>query len=240
MASEYLKWKARDQKPAPAPRELTKKEKLLNWLHYHRLHLIAAAVILWIAGSMLWNLLGIGQTKPDYVFAYIGRDSLPEESAAALEATLSALGEDVNGDGRIAVELRQYATDRSGDVETALYYNSAANTQLLADITAGDSYFFLVEDPQGVQRSFQIFAKPDGTPPAEGDYEALDKVYRLGALPALADLDGLSELYLGRRCFYDDKQAAAHAADAAFWNALTEGAEKWKRHGSSCSRWPCS
>lgn len=224
MASEYLKWKARDEKPAPPPRELTKKEKVLNWLHYHKLHLIAAAVILWIAGSMLWNVLGIGQTRPDYVVAYIGRDSLPEEDVAALETALSTLGEDVNGDGKIVVELRQYATDRSGDMETALYYNSAANTQLMADITAGDSYFFLVEDPQSVQRSFQIFADLDGAPPADGDFEAMDKVFQLGELPALAELDGLSELYLGRRCFYDEKQAAAQTANEAFWKVLTEGA----------------
>mgnify|MGYP007056200353 CR=1 FL=1 len=88
MASEYLKWKARDEKPAPPPRELTKKEKIKNWLHYHRLHLIAAAVVLWIAGSMLWNVLGIGQTKPDYVFAYIGRDSLPEDETEAARALI--------------------------------------------------------------------------------------------------------------------------------------------------------
>lgn len=226
MASEYLKWKARDEKPAPPPRELTKKEKLQNWLHYHRLHLIAAAVLLWIAGSMLWNILGIGQTKPDYIFAYIGRDSLPEESAAALEAALSALGEDVNGDGKVVAELRQYATDRSGEAETALYYSSAANTRLLADITAGDSYFFLVEDPQGVQRSYQIFARLDGTPPADGDDEAMDKVFRLGDLPIIEVPDGLSDLYLGRRCFYDEKQVAAQAANEALWNVLTEGASK--------------
>ena len=226
MASEYLKWKARDEKPAPPPPPMTKKEKALNWLHYHKLHLLAAAAILWIALSMLWNVLGIGQTRPDYVFAYIGRDVLPEEEAAALETALSALGEDVNGDGKVVAELRQYATDRSGDAETTLYYNSAANTRLLADITAGDSYFFLAEDPQSVQKSYQIFADPDGTPPADGDYDAADKVFRLGELPALAEPEGLSDLYLGRRCFYDEKQAADQTANEAFWNVLTKGAVK--------------
>lgn len=227
MASEYLKWKARDQKPAPPPRELSKKEKLQNWLHYHKLHLIVAAVLLWIVGSMLWNILGIGQTKPDYVFAYIGRDELPEDAAAALETALAALGEDVNGDGKVAVELRQYATNRSGEEETALYYNSAANTQLLADLTAGDSYFFLVEEPQRVQRSYQIFAALDGTPPADDDYEAADKVFLWRDCPALASLDVEQEvfesLYLGRRCFYDEKQADQGANDA-LWLVLTEGA----------------
>ena len=110
MASEYLKWKARDEKPAPPPRERTRKEKLLNWLHYNKLWLIAGAVVLWIVGSMLWNVLGIGQVKPDVIVAYIGSDPLPEESAKALEAALSALTEDRNGDGQTVAELRQYAT----------------------------------------------------------------------------------------------------------------------------------
>ena len=226
MASEYLKWKAREEKPAPPARELSKKEKLLNWLHYHRLHLIAAAVLLWIGGSMLWNSLGIGQTKPDYIFAYIGQDNLPGESAAALETALSALGEDVNGDGKVVIELRQYATDRKGEAETALYFNSAANTRLLADITAGDSYFFLVEDPQSVQRSYQIFANLDGTPPAEDDYEAMDKVFGLGELTAFSKLNDLSGLYLGRRCFYVEREAEAQAGNERLWELLTEGATR--------------
>jgi hypothetical protein len=224
MASEYLKWKARDEKPAPPPRELTKKEKALNWLDYHKLHLIAAAVILWIVGSMLWSVLGIGRTRPDYVFAYVGSDVLPQETAVALEQALAAAGTDQNGDGKVLVELRQYASDRSGDMETAMYYNRADNTRLMADLTAGDSYFFLTEDPAAVQRSLQIFANADGTPPAEDDYDAQGKVYPLSALPALTLPEGLPELYLGRRCFYDEKQAAGHEGDEALWDALTGGA----------------
>lgn len=226
MASEYFKWKARDEKPAPPPPELSKKEKARNWLYYHKLHLIAAAVILWIAGSMLWNVLGIGQTRPDYVFAYIGREVLPQETADALQQALETVAADKNGDGTVLVELRQYANDRSGDIETALYYNSADNTRLMADLTAGDSYFFLVEDPASVQRSLQIFANADGTPPAEDDYDAQGKVYPLSSLPALTLPEKLPELYLGRRCFYDEKQAAGHEGDEAFWNVLTEGAGK--------------
>lgn len=230
MASEYLKWKARDEKPAPPLKDLTKKEKLLNWLHYHKLWLIAGAALLWIVGSMLWNVLGIGQTKSDVIVAYIGRDALPEESAKALEATLSALAEDRNGDGRTVVELRQYATDRSGDLETAIYYNYAADTTLLADLTAGESYLFLVEDPKSVQRAYQIFARPDGSPPEEDDFEAMDKVYRWGDCPALAGLDVDQEifenLYLGRRCFYEEKQAAAQSGNELFWARLTEGATR--------------
>lgn len=223
MASEYLKWKARDERPAPPSPPMTKKERAQNWLHYHKLHLIVAAVLVWIAGSMLLNLFGIGQVKPDYRFAYIGGDTLSREDAEALKAAFAALGEDVNGDGRVTIELRQYATDRGGDLETALYFNSAEQTRLLADMTAGDSYFFLLEDPNAVQKSYQILADRDGTPPEETDFEAMDKVLRLDAL-SLPVPELCSGLYLGRRCFYEEKQLAAHSADAAFWEILSRGA----------------
>ena len=230
MASEYLKMKAREQQPAPPPRELTNQEKRRNWLHYHWGWLLAGAVLLWIVGSMFWNILGIGQTKPDVIVAYVGRDVLPEDTARALEAALSALAEDRNGDGKMVVELRQYATNRNGDPETAIYYNYAADATLLADITAGDSYLFLVEDPKGIQRSYQIFARPDGTPPEENDYEAMDKVFRWGDCPALAELDvdqaDFENLYLGRRCFYDEKQLAEQNGNAIFWERLVEGATR--------------
>lgn len=228
MASEYLKWKCRDVKPDEPPPPLTWKKRLANWFYYYKWWLVVWAALLYVVGSILWNALGIGQIKPDHIFAYIGSDGLPEECAASLETALAALGEDVNGDGRVTVELRQYATNHSGDTETAMYYNYAADVVLLADLTSSESYFFLVEDAESVQRAYQIFAKADGTPPEDGDSSVGDKVFRWSDCPVLSGLDVdqalLKGLYLGRRCFYDAAQAENREADAVLWEAITEGA----------------
>jgi len=230
MASEYLKRKFQNVRPDDPPPPMSRKQRLANWFHYNKLWLAVWAVILSVTGSIIWNALGIGQVRPDYVFAYIGGDGLPETCAAALESELAALGGDVNGDGRVRVELRQYATNRSGDAETALYYNYAADVALAADITKADSYFFITEDPLDVQLNYQIFARADGSPPDNGDFDVDDKVLPWSGCPVLAELavdqEPLDCLFIGRRCFYDEKQAEGQEANDALWHVITEGAQK--------------
>ena len=229
MASEYLLKKAREQAPAEAPRELTPAEKRKNWWHYHKWWVIVGIVLVWIVGSMLWNVLGIGKVKPDYIFAYVGTRALDKDLAAGLEKQLAELGGDRTGDGKVRVELRQYVMAQSTDNETAYYYQYAADTQLLADVTKGESYFFLTNDPEGVQRAYQLLANSDGTPPDERDYEIGDKVFAWGNCPVLAGLDvdqtALSGLYLGRRCFYGEA-AEGREPDDAFWQIITKGANR--------------
>ena len=245
MASEYLKWKYRDVKPDEPPPELTGKEKLANWFHYHKWWIVVWAFLLLSVGSILWSALGIGKVRPDYVFAYVGDTALPDGCAAALEDALAALGQDVNGDGRVVVELRQYVSNANLDSsEDTLMYGYAADVTLIADITNGDSYFFLMEDPEGFQKAWQILAGPDGSMPEDGDRSIGGKAFRWSGCPVLAGLELggyeakypdqsvitgdnqelLSGLYLGRRGFYDEKQAAKQGTNEALWEILTEGA----------------
>ena len=244
MASEYLKWKYRDVKPDEPPPERTRKEKLANWFHYHKWWIVVWALLLFSVGSILWNALGIGKVRPDHVFAYVGSAALPEDCAAALEAALAALGQDVNGDGKVVVELRQYVSNADQEsAEDALMYGYASDVTLIADITNGDSYFFLMEDPAGFQRAWQALAGPDGALP-EGENRSIDgRAFRWSDCPVLAGLELggfeesylgqsmtgdnqelLSGLYFGRRGFYDEKQAAKQEANEALWELLTEGA----------------
>ena len=65
-----------------------------NWLHYHWLYLIIAAVVLWVGISWLANALHWGETLPDYQIAYVGKSALPEDTAHAIEAALAQYGED--------------------------------------------------------------------------------------------------------------------------------------------------
>ncbi len=223
-------------------REYTKKEKFLNWLHYNKLWVAAVALVIWVAGSMLWNILGIGQVKPDYRFAYIGSRELSAGTVETLELALASFGTDLNGDGAVTVTISQHVTADPTNTDNMMY-GYAADMTVLADITEGESTFFLLEDPVSFQLSFQVLAHLDGSIPAEEDFEALDKVFRWENCPALASLelgmyedkyldltetgeiqDLLSGLYLGRRYFIDTKQQKYPEADDALWRAMTEGA----------------
>ncbi len=243
MASEYLKWKYRDVKPDEPPPPLTGWPKFKNWLHYHLIYIIAAAVVAAVAGTMLWNVLGIGKTRPDYIFAYVGRNPLPEDTRAALSRELGALGEDVNGDGRVYVEVRSYVSGGTADPDTAMGYAQAAAVTLTADISSGESVFFITDDPLALQVGYQILADAAGALPGDDDYSVEGRAYRWSDCPALAGLDLgdytlsaagtettgsggelMSKMYIGRRGFARRGQEKYPEADAALWAKLTEGA----------------
>ena len=101
MAGEYLRWQARDEKPQEEAAPQTGAEKAKNWLYYHRVHLIAGAAAAWILIKIAAGTLGIGRTFPDYQIAYVGTRPLPAQTQMALEESIGARGEDLNGDGRV-------------------------------------------------------------------------------------------------------------------------------------------
>lgn len=224
------------------PRQYTKKEKLANWFYYYKWWLLVTLILLYIVGSILWNKLGIGKAEPDYRLAYVSSAFLPEQCREALEKEFARLGEDINGDGRVIVEVRQYVmTETQADPEN-LAYRYAAEITLTADISDGESYFFLLEDPEAFQLTYQVLAHLDGSIPDDKDFTAKDKTLRWGDCPVLSDLDlgdfeevsmnrtitgsyqeRLSSLYFGRRFFEDGTSVKNKEAQERLWRILTEG-----------------
>lgn len=230
MASEYLLKKYQDVK-SDEVRELTKEEKRRNWWHYHKWHVVIAAVLALCAGNILWNILGIGEIKPDYSIAYVGTTPLSEETAGALRDGLAAISSDLNGDGKVAVELQQYVSVNTGDSDS-LYFAQAARVQLVADITDCKSYFFLLEDPAGFQEATSALCNLDGSLPADGDLTPDGKYVIWGDCPRLTQIElgaaqeTVSRLAFARRGFWTEKTVPNVAECNALWDMLTEGAKK--------------
>lgn len=223
MASKaYLEWIGREViRSEPVP--LTRWQKVKNWWYYHKWQILLCVVVLAVAGDLIWHALGIGVIKPDYHVAYVGRTALPEDAVTAVGQAISALGQDVNGDGTVTVSVVQYVEPQQ-DTEEAAGYRASAEVRLMADLETWESSFFLLEDPEAFQRMYGVLASGDGTYAEQKDYT----VYRWSDCPALAAEQAESEapllagLYLGRRG--EDERQAQPEEDRLLWEACIEEA----------------
>ena len=230
-------------------REYSKAEKAGNWWHYNKVivavALVAAVMLAWLAHDIFFRV------KPDYMVGYVGRSGLPEDTTDALGAALAEFGEDVNGDGKVVVQVNQFVVslEQTPSVsEMDPYEQMAGLTQLSADIaSASGSYIYLLEDPEVFENYSGVLRYLDGTLPDDSaGTENLDwtqMVYRWTDCPVLTGLDlgaytgltmvdnltgenqdVLAPLYVGFRGTWDGEVSKEGQAAEAMWAALTAGA----------------
>ena len=240
MASECLKWKYRDVQP-DEPITYTAAQRRKNWWHYHRWHVVIAAVLLLIALDVGRSALHIGEARPDVQVAYVGSSPLPDDTAAALESALASLCGDASGDGTAVVRVNQYIL-ASGEGDAASYAAASA-ARLIGDLESCDSGLFLLEDAETFQKSYMILSRTDGTLPTGYEADFSDCFLRWADCPALTGLELgsytaailgetvtgssqelLSGLYIARRGFWSDKTVEYPEALDALWAELTKGA----------------
>ena len=146
------------------------------------------------------------------------------------------------------VQVATYNVDFDAENEsTDAYYQMAGVTRLSAELASGGkTYIFLLEDPEGFEKSTGVLQYLDGTvddDPETANPDWREMVYRWTDCPVLTGLelgsyDGytlmddatgtnqsvLEHLYVGRRGVWDEEQAENYAHCAALWDALTAGA----------------
>lgn len=226
---------AEAEKPVRHP----KLKKWGNWWYYYKWYVICGILVLGILIHVSGDALGLWTKAPDFQVAYIGKTTLPDDTVSSLEQAFASLASDFNRDGEIIVRINQYVDGmENADVDSA-YYEYASEITLIGDISNCDSYFFLMDDPDLFQREYQLLASPDGSCPASADYSTKDKVILWADCPAFSKMELgsysasvlgetvsgsnqelLSQLYLGRRCFFTDK-LTDHADDCAeLWDVL--------------------
>ena len=249
MASEYLKQKYKDVKPDEKI-ELTAAQKRRNWWDYHKYWVLLGAVALIGCALLVKDIFF--RPEPDYQVGYVSKTVPPEEVLKNLQTRLEELGEDVNGDGRVIVELIPYVLGFDSvsmiDVDAA----SAGITRLTVDLSAGRVYVLLLDDPEGFQGRMGALSYLDGglpplDDPSYGSADWAEMVYAWDDCPVLTNMDlgtytrflDLSEqklsgqeamagLYVGHRATLNEGQKVSFAADEALWLRLTEGAADLK------------
>lgn len=96
-----------------------------------------------------------------------------------------------------------------------------------------------MENPEDVQKEFQVLAMPDGSCPADTDFSIENKVFPwkgckvlserslgnytttlFGQTESGSNQELLEKLYLGRRCFYNKKHSKYADECSELWNKL--------------------
>lgn len=209
--------------------QYTKKEKIVNWFHYYKWWLLGGAAALVVLISLLRTMLGVGVVKPDYSFGVITSFPLPKGTSEALETALENVAQDLNGDGKVHVEIVTFVTGDGADEETAMYFGSAAMVQLQANVMAADSHFFLMEDPALFQGQFQALADSEGKLSDEEDVSVEGRCLAWDECPGLQTLElpdealsVLRNLSFGRRGYSDSSKVKYYDEFEALWALLTQ------------------
>ena len=250
MASEYLKWKYKDVKPDQPP-QYSKEVLRRTWWEYN-----FKWVLLGLAAAIVFLLFILDiffRTRPDYQIAFVCRTAVPDEVVNSLELQLAQLGEDINGDGQVVVSVNTYELDfdgqgRDGQSAADMNFASGAATRLAGDISAGNVYLILLDDPEGFQRRMGALAFLDGgEPPMDGESYGAERwremVYQWTDCPALGDMElgvyhpyagaeeteetcqtFLHNMFVGHRTVYDDALTEHFTGDEELWRKLTAGA----------------
>ena len=233
-----------NQTPEP-PREYTKKEKAANWWHYHWMAVVVAVLVVvfgvWIIKDTVF------QTRPDVQVAYVGTSDLPTDTVTALQDALTPFCSDLNGDGKVVVQVDSYTVDfDAANENTDAYYQMAGVTRLSAELSSGGkTYIFLLEDPEGFEAQTGALQYLDGTVPDDPetpDADWREMVYRWTDCPVLAGLDLgdyasdavqsesgssqelMSRYYIGIRGAWNKDSADLLEGGEELWNKLTAGA----------------
>ena len=181
--------------------EKTPRGKWGNFWFYHKWHVLIGAAVVLVAA---WIIVSTVQTvRPDYTVGLLSQTPYPDTVLDSLAQGLEKYGKDLNGDGKVVVQVAQYtlpAPAASGAGIIASGSGSAAQlnlqqiqvdqTKFVTDISSGTSMIFICDDKSFLQqeKSEKMFAYSDGsTPPANAaDYEkmriALEKCPKLAGM----------------------------------------------------------
>lgn len=216
--------------------------KIKNWIHYYKWYVVVCFLLLIFAVRYIAGILGVAEPRPDLQAAYVGRHVLSQETIDVLRDLLASKAGDYNGDGKVLVTVHQYLTSDESGADEAQQNASAAEITLIGDIDGCESYLFLLEDPEQFQIEWQILADKNGNPPGAADYSVEDKVVPiadllpdLGAVTTGEDLDVLSSLMVGRRCFFTDKKCENADALASMWENTIHSSEMMADMGNALS-----
>ncbi len=178
----------RDTTPPPPQ---TPKSKWQNFWFYYKWWVIAGVCLVAVIVIGMWQMLS--RVEPDYPIALVTRDGVSEEAIENLEELLVPYAEDLNGDGKVVVEienlpLAQYVGGQKNPM-------AETNSQkIMAYLLSADVMFYIFDEP-----SFENYAKKLKE---EGNVEAIFDPINSDAPGINSDENYWDWIDDNRRCAY--------------------------------------
>ena len=219
MASEYLKWKYRDEKPTEIV-ELTPAQKRANWWYYHKWHVLFGIIGTLLLGNFIIEISGVFKTKPDLQVAVVSEHNLSDNDLNDLQERLIEIAGDYNLDGKVTVKINVYAFSEKVTGEAA-YMGYASEVALLADLEENTSFLFFLEDADAFQNRYEILSYVDGTNP-ESFENAEGCTVPCRELSLFDNLSSFQSFTVSRRGFWTKKTVKYYEGCVSLWNSLTD------------------
>ncbi len=225
MASEYYKWKYRNEQHRETP-EYTAEERRKNWWYYNKWNVIFGIIAAILLIDLFRTATGMKTEKPDCMIAFITERTLDQETIEQFENELAVYADDYNGDGKTLIKIRQYLMPENPTAEEQIYASYASEITLVSDIEECSSFLFIMKDPEAFQKAFAVLSYPDGSLPEE-TVSGLDCAAAWKDLPVFGKMDIdpelreiLKDCYIGRRGFWTEKTTANAEQCAEFFHTL--------------------
>ena len=232
MAREALLLHAGEETihPEKEPAPKTPKGKWENFWYYHKWHLLILAVAAIVAGYLIHDTLSV--QRPDYQIGMITEYAYPQTDLDALQARFAAAGKDLNGDGRVVVQIDDYFFPADGGDGTQA--DMANRMKFEADLSTGQSVIFLTDEASfsAEQRALSMFSLTGGGAPKPENGMA-DMRVPLKSCPKLSDLkdeeqvtsggekgDLFANLGISLRVNSDNVKPEDYAASKALFDAI--------------------
>lgn len=193
---------------------LTPREKLSNWLYYHKVHMALAALALF--GALYFTAQDWGRAEPDYTVCWVSGQKLDEDTAVALSRRLAACGEGRNGDGQVQVDIHRINLDLSQVLDQGGAGGQREYGELLAlqaDLEVGQSGIFLTDSPAALQACTGALLYRDGSMPEEGASDWENMVISW-------EQEGLGTVWAGLRGCWKESWADTWRDYRALWEDL--------------------
>lgn len=139
-------------------RELTPAEARANWWHYHWYYVVLIAAAVLAVGYFVWSR--VTEVKPDYTVAVVGRIDPDAAFLSEVETKLEAAADDVNGDGKVKVNVKSIwlALDYDGQDSSLRKLMESSEDKLNSDFYLCESMIFIVDEPGGKGAAVRLFS----------------------------------------------------------------------------------